>query len=161
MKHSGIVHSFDETGGHGFIKPDDGGCDLGFESSDLSLVGIDSPKVGSRLTYHLSGKNRHASAVDVRRTLSAADRSGCKPFSVFRSAREEAAIKAARDKWANGGGHMNSTSGLVVSTPGAELPYKVLLRHAGLPDTEHPFRTIRQCEAFIRRNTPRPLTRKN
>ena len=52
---------------------------------------------------------------------------------------------------------MSSTKGLIVSTPNAELPYKVILKHEGLPDTERYFATMRECEAFVRRSTPSPL----
>jgi hypothetical protein len=54
---------------------------------------------------------------------------------------------------------MSSTHGRVVLTPGAELPYKVILTHEGLPLTELAFATMRESEACIRRNTPRPLSR--
>jgi hypothetical protein len=86
-----------------------------------------------------------------------------KSFSVFHSAAEEAetkrendAIKRQEQSWDNEGGHMSWTSGLVISTPGAELPYKVVLRHEDLPDEERSFRTMQECEAYIRRNTPGP-----
>ena len=70
VKRSGTVESFDGASGHGSIRPDDGGSDVGFETSDLSVAGMGSPKVGSRLTYHLSGQDGDANAVDVRRILS-------------------------------------------------------------------------------------------
>jgi hypothetical protein len=57
------------------------------------------------------------------------------------------------------GGHMSSTHGHVVLTPNDELPYKVVLTHEGLPLTERYFATMRESEACIRRNTPRPLAR--
>jgi hypothetical protein len=77
-------------------------------------------------------------------------------FTIFRSAAEEAATKARQKERNDEAGHMSSISGLVISTPGAELPYKVVLRHEGSPDTERAFRTMQECEAFIRRNTPSP-----
>jgi cold shock CspA family protein len=159
MRHSGIVHSFDQASGHGLIRPDNGGCDLGFESSDLSLIGIGVPDAGSRLSYHLSGKNGHASAVDVRRQLSIRKAPDCRTFTVFRSAAEEAATKVQQDSWENEGGHMSSTKGRVVSTPGSERPYRVILTHEELADTERSFATMRESEAFVRRNTPMPPAR--
>lgn len=69
MKQFGTVNSFNEASGHGSIRPDNGGSDLGFESSDLSFIGFNSPKVGQRMSYHVSGKHGHASAVDVRLAL--------------------------------------------------------------------------------------------
>jgi hypothetical protein len=83
-----------------------------------------------------------------------------KSFTIFRSAAEEAATAVAQNDWDSEGGHMSSTSGLVISTPGAELPYKVVLRHEGSADTERAFGTMQQCEAFIRCNTPRPAAHK-
>jgi cold shock CspA family protein len=154
MKHSGIVHSFDQASGHGSIRPDNGGCDLGFESTDLSLVGMGAPKVGSRLSYRLSGKNGHASAVDVRRQLSIRSAPDTRAFTVFRSAAEEAATKVEQNNWENEGGHMSSTKGRIVRTPLAEHPYKVILTHEELAETERSFATMRECEAFVRRNTP-------
>lgn len=82
-------------------------------------------------------------------------------FSIFRPVAEEAATKMQHDQWADEGGHMSSTSGRVVITPGAELRYKVILRHPGLPDSEHAFATMRASEAFIWRNTPPPRVRRN
>lgn len=38
MQRFGTVNSFDEVSGHGSIRPINAGSDLGFESSDLSLV---------------------------------------------------------------------------------------------------------------------------
>jgi hypothetical protein len=54
------------------------------------------------------------------------------------------------------GGHMSSSSGRVVRVPGAELPYTVVLsRPHGLALSQS-FRTMREAEAFVRRNTPVP-----
>jgi len=91
MKQFGTVNSFNEASGHGFIRPDNGGNDLGFETSDLSFIGFNSPKVGQRMSYHVSGKHGRASAVDVRQTLSIAAAIDRRSFNVFRSAAEEAA----------------------------------------------------------------------
>jgi hypothetical protein len=52
------------------------------------------------------------------------------------------------------------SSDLVVSTPGSRLPYKAVLSHQGRKDSEHAFPTIREAEAFIRRNTPVPPVRR-
>ena len=84
-----------------------------------------------------------------------------KHFTPFRSAAEELAMKSSEDAWTNEGGQLgSSSSGLVVSTPGGDLPYKAILRHKGGNDSEHPFSTIREAEAFIRRNTPVPPARR-
>jgi hypothetical protein len=84
-------------------------------------------------------------------------------FTAFRSAAEEPDTKRendalkrdeqARDKE---GGHMSSTAGRIVHVAGAELPYVVVLLHHGSEATEHAFVTMREAEAFIKRNTPVP-----
>lgn len=56
----------------------------------------------------------------------------------------------------NEGGHMSSTAGRVMRVPRAELAYLVILSHHGSEPTEHAFATMREAEAFIRRNTPVP-----
>jgi cold shock CspA family protein len=152
LKHFGTVQSFNETTGYGFIHPENGGPDLSFDRGEILWEPTVSPTCGMRLSYRLSGRNGEASAIDLEIASAVARPSGRKSFSVFRSAAEEAATKSAHE-W-DEGGHMSSTSGLVVSTPGAELPYKVILKHEGMPDTERAFRTMHECEAFIRRNTP-------
>jgi hypothetical protein len=54
------------------------------------------------------------------------------------------------------GGHVSFGSECVVRVPGAELPYTVVLtRPHGLALTES-FRTMREAEAFVRRNMPVP-----
>lgn len=54
---------------------------------------------------------------------------------------------------------MSSITGRVVRTPRCEMPYKVVLIHDADECTEHAFATMRECEAFIRRNTPSPAAR--
>lgn len=57
------------------------------------------------------------------------------------------------------GGHMSSTSGRVMQVRGAQLPYVVVLAHHGSHAShasEHGFVTMREAEAFIKRNTPLP-----
>ena len=81
-----------------------------------------------------------------------------KHFTPFRSAAEEAAMKES--EWDNEGGHMSSTAGRIVRTPAAGLPYKVVLSHHGGAETERGFATMREAEAFIRRNTPVPSARR-
>lgn len=54
------------------------------------------------------------------------------------------------------GGHMSSRSGRVVRAPGAELPYTVILTRPHPVELCRSFRTMREAEAFIRRNTPVP-----
>jgi hypothetical protein len=58
--------------------------------------------------------------------------------------------------WDNEGGHMSSTAGRITHVPGADLPYVVILSHHGSDATEHSFATMREAEAFIKRNTPVP-----
>jgi hypothetical protein len=71
------------------------------------------------------------------------------------SAVEELAIKD-EDRWNNEVGHITSSTGLVVATPGSDFPYKVILTHLPGKQSEHPFSTMREAEAFIRRSTPLP-----
>ena len=79
-----------------------------------------------------------------------------KSFSIFRSAAEEAATRLEHDMWDNEGGHMSATAGRVVRNRSAELPYTVILQPHVSQATEHHFATMREAEAFIRRNTPVP-----
>jgi hypothetical protein len=52
------------------------------------------------------------------------------------------------------GGHMSSTAGRVIRRPAAVLPYVAVLAHHDGEATEHGFATMREAEAFIKRNTP-------
>jgi hypothetical protein len=86
-----------------------------------------------------------------------------KSFTVFHSAAEEAetkrendAMKREEQSWDNEGGHMSSTSGRVTRVSRADLPYVVILAHQDSEATEHGFATMREAEAFIKRNTPVP-----
>jgi hypothetical protein len=56
----------------------------------------------------------------------------------------------------NEGGHMSSTAGRVMHVAGAELPYVAILSHHECEATQHAFATMREAEAFIKRNTPIP-----
>jgi hypothetical protein len=76
--------------------------------------------------------------------------SGAKHAIGLRSAAEDATGSAGE------GGHMSSERGRIVQSPGADLPYKVILSHDGSRDTDHAFATMREAEAFIKRNTPVP-----
>lgn len=89
-------------------------------------------------------------------TLPPAPRTPGKHFTPFRSAAEEAATNRSEEAWDNEGGHMSSTAGRIVRTPECELPYKVILTHCGRAETERGFASMREAEAFIRRNTPVP-----
>lgn len=71
-------------------------------------------------------------------------------------AAEEPASKSAQDGAAGEGGHMSSERGRIVQTPGSDLPYTAILTHDAGRDTEHAFATMREAEAFIKRNTPVP-----
>lgn len=52
-----------------------------------------------------------------------------------------------------------AASSRVVQTPFGAAAYKVVLMDEAGGATEHPFATIRQCEAFIRRSAPIPAER--
>ena len=65
-------------------------------------------------------------------------------------------MRLEHETWDNEGGHMSATAGRVMRTPSAELPYTVILEHHLTKPTEHHFATMREAEAFIRRNTPVP-----
>ena len=82
--------------------------------------------------------------------------SNIKSFTAFRSAAEEAAMKRAEQSRADEGGHMSSTAGRVVQRVGTALPFVAVLAHDGGEPTEHAFATMREAEAFIKRNTPVP-----
>jgi len=156
MEHFGTVQSFNETTGHGFIRPENGGTDLGFERSEILWDPMVLPRPGMRLSYGLSGRTGQTSAIDLRTVLSARRPSVRRSFSVFRSAAEEATTKSEQDEWDNEGGHMSSTAGQARHIAGAELPYVVTMKHDLSEATEHPFATMRESEAFIKRNTPVP-----
>lgn len=79
-----------------------------------------------------------------------------KAFTVFRSAAEEVAMRLEHETLDNEGGHMSATAGRVMWSPSAELPYTVILQYHLTEPTEHHFATMREAEAFIRRNTPVP-----
>jgi hypothetical protein len=70
--------------------------------------------------------------------------------------RENDAKEREEQSWDNEGGHMSSTAGCVTRVSGADLPYVVVLSHHQSETTEHSFATMREAEAFIRRNTPVP-----
>jgi hypothetical protein len=77
-------------------------------------------------------------------------------FTIFRSAADEAADVPARDASAREDAHLHATSGYIVQTHEASMPYKVVFNHVGKDDTEQPCATMREGEAIIRRNTPMP-----
>ena len=55
--------------------------------------------------------------------------------------------------------HMSCSSGRIVSTPKDEMPFKVVMTRANTELFERNFPSMNQAEAFIRRNTPRPIPR--
>ena len=79
-----------------------------------------------------------------------------KSITALQSAAEETAMKRAVQRWENEGGHMSSTGGRVVQRIGEPRPFVAILSHEGAGSTEHPFATMREAEAFIKRNTPVP-----
>jgi len=52
---------------------------------------------------------------------------------------------------------MSFIAGRVVVTPGAKLPYKVILEQEGSDRAEHPVATVREGEALIRERIPAPF----
>ena len=77
-------------------------------------------------------------------------------FTAFRSTAEESEIKRDQRGVDDEGGHMSSTGGRVMRVPGSKLPYIVTLSHHLSDATRHLFATMREAEAFIKRNTPVP-----
>ena len=88
------------------------------------------------------------------------DTNGPKHFTAFHSAAEEASNKSNQESSNRDGGHMDSERGRIVHKPGSKLPYKAILTHDVGEDTEHAFATMREAEAFIKRNTPVPTSRR-
>ena len=78
-------------------------------------------------------------------------------FTPLYSIAELAMAKVEQESWDNEGGHMSSHCGRIVYTAGDHLPYKVVLSHDGRVETAHGFPSMREAEAFIRRNTPVPV----
>jgi len=91
-----------------------------------------------------------------RNVMPSSDSSKDTSFTVFRPAAEEAQLRQDDHAWDNEGGHMSSTGGRVMRKPEAELPYVVTLSHHLSEATEHSFASMREAEAFIKRNTPVP-----
>lgn len=54
----------------------------------------------------------------------------------------------------NEGGHMSATAGRIIHRRSADLPYTVILQRHLSEATKHHFATMREAEAFIKRNTP-------
>jgi hypothetical protein len=69
------------------------------------------------------------------------------------------ASNSASEGWENEGGHMSSRFGRIVRDPAGQKPYKVILSHDQGAESERAFATMRDAEAFVRRNTPRPKAR--
>src|SRR5947209_7184122 len=155
MKQFGPIQSFDPATGSGFIHPYNKGRNIGFNDK-RTLSNFFSVNPGTP-SYHLRGKNGVASAPGIKSILSLPQSSRHDPFSVCRSAMDAGARDAKQDASEKlEGDHMSSTTGRVVHSYGAKLPYKVILEHADAADTEHHFASMRESEAFIRRNTPKP-----
>jgi hypothetical protein len=76
-------------------------------------------------------------------------------FTPFYSVAEEKMARMEQECGDSEGGHMTPRCGRVVRAPGVDLPYKVVLTH-GRAETTHRFATMRDAEAFVRRNTPVP-----
>jgi hypothetical protein len=65
-------------------------------------------------------------------------------------------MRVEHEAWDNEGGHMSATAGRVMRNRDAKLLYTVILQRHLSEATEHHFATMREAEAFIRRNTPVP-----
>src|SRR3954453_20830058 len=63
------------------------------------------------------------------------------------------------ERWENEGGHTASRFGRIVRDPTAQRPYNVILSHHEGAESERAFKTMREAEAFVRRNTPVPRPR--
>ena len=59
-----------------------------------------------------------------------------------------------RTRRENEGGPMSATDGRVIHRPADALPYVAVLSRYEGEATEHGFATMREAEAFIKRNTP-------
>ena len=67
MKHFGTVESFDETKGHGLIKPEETGKQsIAFEKSAISWENKTPPPIGKRLSYEVSETNGEKSAINLQ-----------------------------------------------------------------------------------------------
>lgn len=83
-----------------------------------------------------------------------------KSFTVFRSAAEEANARSDEESWDNEGGHMSCTSGRIVSVRASgQQKFRVIMSREGGESSQHVFNTMREAEAFVSRNTPRPPAR--
>ena len=82
-----------------------------------------------------------------------------KGFSIFRSAREESVAKSVSPDPEEAGGHMSCIAGRIVSTPGDVQPFKAIMSREDGEIFERSFQNMEDAEAFVRRNTPRPLDR--
>lgn len=112
-----------------------------------------------------ASRNMVPDAAELRRTIlmhdieDPNDRSVPESHSAEEKAdkrRENDAKEREEQSWDNEGGHMSSTAGRVTRVSGVDLPYVVVLSHHQSETTEHSFATMREAEAFIRRNTPIP-----
>lgn len=131
MKHFGIVQSFDEATGHGSIRPENGGTDLGFQRSGMAWDRMVPARAGVRLSYQLAVRNGKASAVDLH-PAPARRASPRKSFTVFRSAAEEAETKARQDLLEDERRHLSAAAARVVRTT-IEHTFINDWRHVGLP----------------------------
>ncbi len=67
MKHFGTVEFFDETKGHGLIKPEETGKSaIGFDKSAISWENKTPPAVGRRLSYDVTEANGEFKAVNLQ-----------------------------------------------------------------------------------------------
>lgn len=80
-----------------------------------------------------------------------------KPFTVFRSAAEEAAIRVEAQRWEQEDGRAQGVAPRVMHVPGAKLPYQAVLPGPLGQALHRSFATMREAEAFIRCNSPLPV----
>ena len=81
-------------------------------------------------------------------------------FSIFGSAGGEAKMRQHDAlQRADEGGHMSCTSGRIVCSPGAGMPFTAVMTREDGGTFEVSFATMGEAEAFVRRNTPSPVAR--
>lgn len=67
MKLFGTVESFDETKGHGLIKPEETGkSSIAFEKSAINWENKTPPPVGKRLSYEVSQTGGESKAINLQ-----------------------------------------------------------------------------------------------
>ena len=63
-------------------------------------------------------------------------------------------MKKEEPLWDNEGGHMSCTSGRIVRVTDTRNRFKAIMSQTSGGTVEREFATMREAEAFVRRNTP-------